>query len=155
MVSLQIWNSSAWVNATPKVWDGSAWGQVQKGYVWNGSVWTEFYVFFSVTFDTTTVSGGAERLGPGTVTATTTSVSLVPSDNTGFPWTTNWQLQSGTGATVNSTNALTTTFSRTATATLEGNTVEGVYKCVLTHTNGQQATTTNSLTVTTTHTRVE
>jgi hypothetical protein len=48
------------------------------------------------------------------------------------PYTYAWSYVSGTTATVNSATSATTTFTRTGTTDLLGNTLSGYYKCTVT-----------------------
>jgi hypothetical protein len=90
--------------------------------------------YFTTTGGSTGVSGAGNRLGVGTVSATTetATVSLVGGQS---PYTYEWELMSGIAAS--HSNAGSTTFTRTASVVV-GQTVTrvGVYRCKITDATG-------------------
>lgn len=97
------------------------------------------------------VSGqGTQTVGAGQPVAATTGTAVCTISGGQAPFTYAWQYVSGTAATVNSPSSTSTNFTRTATGTLIGNTVSGVYRLKVTDATSAVAYGPNC-TVTTTH----
>lgn len=96
-----------------------------------------------------TVSGECHRTSAGNCAATTTAATAAGGG--GVPvYTYAWQYVSGDTATIDSPTAATTTFTRTAAASLAGHPYSGLFSCVVTDHDGNTVTTSN-VTVNTTH----
>jgi ATP-dependent protease ClpP protease subunit len=111
-------------------------------------------VSLTATNDRTQVTGYCGRSGVGTCTATTGAVVCTGGGGVP-PYSYAWEYVSGTTATINAAAAASTTFSRTAGATLGGGQVlNGLYRCKVTDHDGSTAYSAN-VDVQTTHERTD